>query len=106
MIYLKRFAALAVLVLIGLFVALNQNELGRTVPIHFFRLEASLILGFWLVIAFAAGVALILAVDFPRDLALRRDLRRKNSEIAQLKSEVERLLATAAPPETGRLPEA
>lgn len=93
MVYLKRFAFLIVLILIGAFVALNQSELGRTVPIHFFKLEASLILGFWLVIAFGAGVALFLAIDLPRTLSLQRDVRRKNSEIARLRAELDRASA-------------
>lgn len=93
MVYFKRFAALFVLVLIGVFVILNQSELGRTVPIHFFRLEASLILGFWLVIAFVGGIALYLAFDIPRDLARNRELRRKNGEIAKLRAELDRIAA-------------
>jgi uncharacterized integral membrane protein len=93
MVYLKRFAALIVLVLIGVFVVLNQSELGRTVPIHFFKLEASLILGFWLVIAFGAGVALFLAIDLPRTLSLQRELRRKNGEVARLRAELDRIAA-------------
>ena len=90
MVYFKRFAFLIVLVIIGVFVALNQIELGRTVQIHFFKLEASLILGFWLVIAFAAGIALFLAIDLPRTLALQREVRRKNGEIARLRAELDR----------------
>lgn len=90
MVYLKRIFALIILVLIGIFVALNQLELGRTVPIHFFRIEASLILGFWLVIAFVAGAALFLAIDLPRTLSLQRDIRRKNAEISRLRAELER----------------
>ena len=102
MVYFKRFAALIVLVLIGAFVVLNQSELGRTVPIHFFKLEASLILGFWLVIAFVGGIALYLAIDIPRDLARNRELRRKEGEVARLRAELDRL---AQPPnDTGKRP--
>jgi uncharacterized integral membrane protein len=93
LVYLKRIVALIILALIGVFVVLNQNELGRTVPIHFFKVDASLILGIWLVIAFAAGVGLFLAIDLPRTLALQRDLRRKNGEIARLRAELDRLAA-------------
>jgi uncharacterized integral membrane protein len=93
MVYLKRFAVLIVLVLIGTFVVLNQSELGRTVPIHFFKLEASLILGFWLVIAFVAGVALFLAIDLPRTLSLQRELRRRTGEVARLRAELDRMAA-------------
>jgi uncharacterized integral membrane protein len=93
MVHLKRFAVLIVLVLIGTFVVLNQSELGRTVPIHFFKLEASLILGFWLVIAFVAGVALFLAIDLPRTLSLQRELRRRTGEVARLRAELDRMAA-------------
>jgi uncharacterized integral membrane protein len=103
MVYLKRFAFLIILALIGVFVALNQSELGRTVPIHFFKLEASLILGFWLVIAFAAGVALFLAIDLPRTLSLKRDLRRKANEIARLRAELDRA-AAPGPADPGKRP--
>ncbi len=103
MVYLKRFGALVILVLIGIFVVLNQSELGRTVPIHFFKVDASLILGFWLIIAFVAGVALYLAIDLPRDMASKRELRRKEGEIARLKAELERLSA-AAPSDPGKRP--
>lgn len=103
MVYVKRFAFLIVLLVIGIFVVLNQSELGRTVPIHFFKVEASLILGFWLVIAFVAGVALFLAIDLPRTLALKRDVRRKANEIARLRAELDRA-AAPGPVDPGKLP--
>jgi hypothetical protein len=43
-----------------------------------------------LVIAFAAGIALFLAIDLPRTLALQREVRRKNGEIARLRAELDR----------------
>jgi uncharacterized integral membrane protein len=103
MVYVKRFGALVILVMIGIFIVLNQTELGRTVPIHFFKLEASLILGFWLIIAFVTGVALYLAIDLPRDMASRRELRRKDGEISRLRSELERLTAPS-PSDPGKHP--
>lgn len=98
MILIKRLAALAIIVLLGIFAVQNQAYLGQKVELRFFPWQASLVLGFWLVVAFLMGILLFLAVDFPRTLALKRDLRKRNHEIARLQAEVDRLAATANRP--------
>lgn len=107
MILVKRLVALAIVVLLGIFAVQNQVYLGQKVELKFFPWHASLVLGFWLVVAFLMGMLLFLAIDFPRTLALKRDLRRRNHEVARLQAEVDRLTATGIQPgtaETGKRP--
>lgn len=107
MVLLKRLAALAIVVLLGIFTVQNQVYLGQKVELKFFPWHASLVLGFWLVVAFLMGMLLFLAIDFPRTLALKRDLRRRNHEVARLQAEVDRLTASGIHPgtaDTGKRP--
>jgi uncharacterized integral membrane protein len=98
--YLKRFLVLALLILLGIFAFRNQTYLGQPVQLVFIRQSVTMVLGFWLVAGFMCGALLYMIIDLPRDIVLKRDLRRKAHEIARLQSEVNRLHAqsNAQPP--------
>lgn len=89
--FLKRFFWILVVILIGVFAFRNQSYLGQSVELVFIRRPFSMVLGFWLVASFLVGAFLYMIVDLPRDLALKRDLRRKSQEIARLRAEITRL---------------
>lgn len=93
--YLKRFLWLAFIVLLGIFAWRNQTDLGREVNLVFFKNTVPLVLGFWLVLCFLLGLIVYMVIDMPRDIVLKRDLRRKTQEIARLQAEVNRLANSA-----------
>ncbi len=86
--YLKRFLFLAFIILLGVFCFRNQTYLGQSVDLVFFKQPVSLVLGFWLVLAFLLGLVVYMVVDMPRDIVLKRDLRRKNQEVERLRLEI------------------
>jgi uncharacterized integral membrane protein len=88
--YVKRFLVLSFIVLLGIFCFRNQTYLGQRVDLVFLSQPVSLVLGFWLVLAFLLGLGVYMIVDMPRDIVLKRDLRRKTQEIARLQFEVNR----------------
>ncbi|MDQ3002914.1 MAG: LapA family protein [Fibrobacterota bacterium] len=98
--YLKRFILLAILILLGIFAFRNQSYLGKPVELVFIHQTITMVLGFWLVAGFLCGAFIYMIIDLPRDIVLKRDLRRKAHEIARLQSEVNRLQAqsNAQPP--------
>lgn len=89
--YVKRFLWLAFILLLGIFAFRNQSYLGRQVDLVFLSNPVSLVLGFWLVLCFLLGLIVYMVIDMPRDIILKRDLRRKTQEIARLQAEVNRL---------------
>lgn len=100
--YVKRFLWLAFILLLGIFAFRNQSYLGKQVDLVFFTNPVSLVLGFWLALCFLLGLVVYMVIDMPRDLILKRDLRRKTQDIARLQGEVNRLVnaAGAANPAT------
>jgi uncharacterized integral membrane protein len=95
--YLKRFFWLAFILLLGIFAFRNQTYLGQRVDLVFFKNPVPLVLGFWLVLCFLLGLIVYMVIDMPRDLVMKRDLRRKTQEIARLQAEVNRLANAANP---------
>jgi uncharacterized integral membrane protein len=87
----KRFFLLAMIILIGIFAFRNQTYLGQRVDLVFFRDPFSMVLGFWLVASFLVGAFLYMVIDMPKDLAMKRDLRRKSHEINRLQAEITKL---------------
>jgi hypothetical protein len=83
-------------VVMGIFIFQNQAFLGEAGHIKFFRWEVTLITGFWLVMSFVFGVLVYLIIDLPRDIVLKRDLRRKSQEITRLQAELGRVQAVNA----------
>lgn len=73
----------------------NQQSLGMPLSFSFLHWSFSLVLGFWILFAFAAGVALFALVDAWRGMMLRLELRRRDAEIARLKQ-----LVSQTPPHT------
>jgi uncharacterized integral membrane protein len=94
--YVKRFLVLAFIILLGIFCFRNQTYLGQRVDLVFFSQPVSLVLGFWLVLAFLLGLGVYMIVDMPRDIALKRDLRRKTQEIDRLRFDLNRSQNAAA----------
>ena len=93
--YLKRFLLLAFIVLLGVFAFRNQTFLGQSVNLVFISQPVSLVLGFWLVASFLSGVLVYMFVDMPRDIVLKRELRRTTQEVARLQAELNRLQSAA-----------
>ena len=102
MLTLKRILIFAIVALILVFCVQNQMYLGQKVELNFYGWHATLILGVWLVIAFAAGFALYMAIDLPRTFSLKSKLRRKTHEAARAQAEIDRLAAERTPPEGNR----
>jgi uncharacterized integral membrane protein len=99
-ILLKRLLFLAVVILIGILIVQNHAYLGQSQELFFFKYRLTLFQAVWMGLAFLLGAMLFLAIDLPRNLSLKRKLRRGNGEIAKLQAEVNRLqaaLAAAAP---------
>ncbi len=88
MAYVKRFLLLALAALLVVFAFQNQHLLSQPVSLSFFRYGATLWLGFWLVLAFLAGVLLFLVVDLPRSFSLTREIARKAGELARAQFEL------------------
>jgi uncharacterized integral membrane protein len=88
--YMKRFLLLAFILLLGIFAFRNQNYLGYKVDLVFLKNPVSLVLGFWLVLCFLLGLLVYMLIDMPRDIAMKRDLRKKSQEIARLQFELNR----------------
>jgi uncharacterized integral membrane protein len=90
---IRRILLLALLIVLGLVLFQNQQALGTSVELAFLKGRVSLVLGFWLLFAFAAGAALFALVDAWRAMFLRLEIRRKNAEILRLKQENAELAA-------------
>ena len=88
--YFKRILLLAFILLLGVFAFRNQSYLGQRVDLVFLAQPVSLMLGFWLVLCFLLGLLVYMVIDMPRDIARKRELRRKTQEIARLQFEVNR----------------
>ena len=86
----KRFVLVVFILLLVVFVFRNQNFLGNKVDLVFFKNPISLVLGFWLVLSFLLGLLVYMLIDMPRDIVMKRDLRKKSQEIARLQFELTR----------------
>lgn len=77
---------LFLLLLLALATAAFQNQQNLGIPLEFAFLQwrFSLVLGFWILFAFAAGAAMFALVDAWKSMFLRLELRRKDQEIARL----------------------
>ncbi len=95
--YFKRFLMLAFIVLLGVFAYRNQSYLGTRVDLVFLRQPVSMMLGFWMVLCFLFGLLIYMVIDMPRDIARKRELRRKSQEIARLQYEMNRHLNAPGP---------
>lgn len=93
--YMKRFLVLAFILLLGIFAFRNQHYLGQSVDLVFLSQPISLVLGFWLVLCFLLGLGVYMILDLPRDIVLKRDLRKKSQEIARLQFELNRHINAA-----------
>ncbi len=103
---MKRILLVLTVALLAYLIFQNQASLGQSVELKCFRFHVTLVLGLWLVIGFLSGAALLLLIDVPRNLALRRELRKKSQELAKLKIEWAKTVAASpfrnpADPPTG-----
>src|SRR5690606_18266037 len=76
----RRILMLALLLALATLAFQNQQAFGTPLEFSFLRWSLSLVLGFWLLFAFAAGVALFALADTWRGVLLRLELRRKDQE--------------------------
>jgi uncharacterized integral membrane protein len=84
---IRRILLLTLLIALAILTFQNQRAFGMPVEFAFLHWSFSLVLGFWILFAFAAGVALFALVDAWRSMMLRLEIRRKDQEITRLKQE-------------------
>ena len=87
----RRILLLALLAALAILTFQNQRSFGTPLEFSFLRWSLSLVLGFWILAAFAAGVALFALADTWRGMLLRLELRRKEQETDRLKQEIDGL---------------
>ncbi len=66
----------------------NQASLGLTLEFSFLKWSFSLVLGFWILFAFAAGAATFALVDAWKGMWMRWEIRKRDQEIARLEKEL------------------
>jgi uncharacterized integral membrane protein len=88
---IRRILLIVLLIALAVLVFQNQEAFGQSVEFSFLSWSFSLVLGFWILFAFIAGVALFALVDAWRGMLLRLEIGRKNREIRELQ---ERLIET------------
>jgi uncharacterized integral membrane protein len=84
----RRILLIFFLVALAVLVAQNQRAFGMPIEFSFLRWGFSLVLGFWILLAFAAGVVLFALADAWRGLLLRLEIRRQQNEITRLKADL------------------
>jgi uncharacterized integral membrane protein len=84
---IRRILLLALIIALAVLTFQNQTAFGTPVEFSFLHWSFSLVLGFWILFAFAAGVALFALVDAWRGMFLRLEIRRKDQEIDRLNRE-------------------
>jgi uncharacterized integral membrane protein len=84
MILIRRILMIVLLLALAVLVFQNQKAFGQSVEFSFLSWSFSLVLGFWILFAFLAGVALFALVDAWRGMLLRLEIGRKNREIHEL----------------------
>jgi uncharacterized integral membrane protein len=89
-----------IVIVLALLVVLFQNQaaLGRAEQFNFLHWSFSLVLGFWILFAFAAGAALFALIDAWKGLVRRYQIRQRDQRIAQLEAEVATLRREAPRP--------
>ena len=81
---IRRILLIVFLVALAVLIFQNQQAFGTPVEFSFLKWSFSLVLGFWILFSFIAGVALFALFDAWRGLLLRLEIRRKDREIADL----------------------
>jgi uncharacterized integral membrane protein len=102
---IRRVLFILLLLVLATIVFQNQQSLGMPLRFSFLHWNISLVLGFWILFAFAAGVVLFALVDAWRGMMLRLELRRRDAEIARLKELVQQAPLHAAPSPGEAFPE-
>lgn len=85
--FIRRILFIALIAVIAIVLFQNQQSLGMPMVFSFLHWSFSLVLGFWILLAFVTGVVLFALVDIWRSMLLRMEIRRKDHEIARLQSE-------------------
>jgi|GEM_PF-7039720 len=86
---LRRILFVALLLVFAVVIFQNQHSLGLPIAFSFLTWSTSLVLGFWILLAFSAGVVLFAFIDAWRVMMLRLELRRRDQEIARLRQIVQ-----------------
>ena len=79
---LRRLASIAILIGVCMVVFQNQEMLGRSTEVVFLRWRVTLVMGFWLLFSFVAGVLSSLLLDAWRNIGLRWKMRKLEQELA------------------------
>lgn len=98
--FIRRILFIALVAVIAIVLFQNQQSLGMPMEFSFLRGSFSLVLGFWILLAFLTGVVLFALADTWRGMMLRMEIRRKEQEIVRQEQEIMRLQAQldAQPP--------
>lgn len=86
---IRRVLFIMLILVLAVVVFQNQQSLGWPLEFSFLHWSFSLVLGFWILLSFVAGVALFALVDAWRGMLLRLEIRRKDQEIARLRTELQ-----------------
>lgn len=78
------------ILLLALLVALvqNQESLGTPLGFSFLKWSFSMVVGFWILFTFLAGAALFVLVGAWKGVWMRREIRKREQEIARLEKEL------------------
>jgi len=83
---IRRILFIALVLVMAIVLFQNQQSLGTSMEFSFLQWSFSLVLGFWILLAFLTGVVLFALVDTWRGMMLRMEIRRKDQEIARLQA--------------------
>jgi uncharacterized integral membrane protein len=92
---LRRVLFATLLVVFAIVIFQNQTSLGMPLEFSFLKWSFSLVLGFWILLAFVSGIVLFAIVDLWRVMMLRLQLRHRDQEILRLKTAAAALTAAA-----------
>jgi uncharacterized integral membrane protein len=99
---IRRILLIVLLLALAVLVFQNQGAFGQMVEFSFLSWSFSLVLGFWILFAFIAGVALFALVDAWRGMLLRLEIGRKNREIRELQERLIEQSKTGSGAPSGR----
>ena len=83
----RRLILLIFLLVVAVAVFQNQQSLGQSLEFSFLKWSTSMVLGFWILFAFAAGAAAMALINAWKGLWLRREIRKRDGEISRLEKE-------------------
>ena len=83
----RRLILLVFLLAVIVAVFQNQQSLGQSLEFSFLKWSTSMLLGFWIFFAFAAGAAAMALINAWKGLWLRHEIRKRDGHISRLEKE-------------------